>query len=242
MSQKFAVFDIDGTLFRWQLFHELVFELKDQNLLGPDASVSLDEAFVKWRGLQASWTEYENQVVNTIEQHIATIEPADFEAAAKRVVERSGHKVYAYTANLVKTLKKQGYFLLALSGSQQEIAELFAEKHGFNACIGTIHERNKAGKFTGKYERFVPGRKANIAKEFVKKHNLSYVDSYAVGDSAGDIDMLEIVEHPITFNPSEELLGAAQKNNWLIVIERKNIAYELKKGTNGYVLAETRTF
>jgi FMN phosphatase YigB (HAD superfamily) len=30
MSKKLAIFDIDGTLFRWQLYHELIYRLKDQ--------------------------------------------------------------------------------------------------------------------------------------------------------------------------------------------------------------------
>ena len=243
MSQKFAVFDIDGTLFRWQLFHELVFELKDQRLLDAEANVALDKAFISWRGLKSSWSEYENQVVSAIESQITQIETAELELAARRVVARSGHKVYAYTADLVKELKNKGYFLLAISGSQQEIAELFAKKHGFDACIGMVHQRDENGKFTGQYERFVIGRKANIAKEFIDSHDLSYKDSYAVGDSAGDIDMLELVENPIAFNPSQDLYEAAIKMGWPVVIERKNIAYRLEKGEDdGYVLAKTRSF
>jgi HAD superfamily hydrolase (TIGR01490 family) len=242
MSKKFAVFDIDGTLFRWQLFHELVFALKDQQLFDADASIALDKAFIDWRGLKSSWSDYESQVVGAIETQISHIEPAELERTARQVVAKSGHKVYAYTANLVKDLKEKGYFLLAISGSQQEIAELFAHKHGFDACIGMVHERDANGKYTGKYERFVVDRKANIAKEYVQNHGLTYADSFAVGDSAGDIGMLELVENPIAFNPSQELFDAATANNWPIVIERKNIAYRLEKGNDGYSLAETRHF
>ncbi len=242
MSQKFAVFDIDGTLFRWQLFHELVFELKDQRLFDAETSIALDKAFIDWRGLKSSWSDYESQVVSAIVNHITQIEPAELERAARRVVAKPGHKVYAYTAQLAKDLKGKGYFLLALSGSQQEIAEIFAKKHGFDACIGMVHERDASGKFTGNYERFVVDRKANIAKEFIEENNLTYTDSYAVGDSAGDIDMLQLVENPIAFNPSQELFDAATTHGWPIVIERKNIAYRLEKGSDGYTLAETRHF
>lgn len=242
MNQKIAVFDIDGTLFRWQLFHELVFELKDQGYLDADAGKSLEQALQDWRGLKASWSDYESQVVHAIEKHIIHINPPDLEKAAKRVVERSGHKVYAYTANLANTLKKQGYFLLAISGSQQEIAELFAAKHGFDACIGMMHAKDTAGKYTGAYERFTFGNKAQIAREFIANNGLTFEDSFAIGDSAGDIDMLEIVSNPIAFNPSQELYDAAIKNGWPIVIERKNVAYRLEKGNDGYVLVETRIF
>jgi phosphoserine phosphatase len=51
--------------------------------------------------------------------------------------------------------------------------------------------------------------------------------------------MLEMVENPIAFNPDESLLKIAEKAGWLIIIERKNIAYKLEKGQHGYTLAET---
>jgi HAD superfamily hydrolase (TIGR01490 family) len=242
MPKKLAVFDIDGTLFRWQLFHELIFELKDQHLLPASAQIELEKAFIDWRGLKTGWHDYEGQVVKAIEDHISDIKPEELELAARKVVARSGHKVYAYTANLAKQLKEKGYYLLAISGSQQEIAELFAKKHGFDACIGMVHERDKTGKFTGKYERFVIGRKAAIIKDFVSQNNLTLKSSYAIGDSAGDIDMLELVDNPIAFNPASELERAAHEHGWPIIIERKNLAYRLEKGNDGYVLAETRAF
>ena len=237
--KKFAAVDIDGTLFRWQLFHELVFELKDQHLLSADDSVTLEKAFIDWRGLKTSWYDYENQVVKIILDHITRIKPEELELAARKVVDRSGHKVYAYTARLIKKLKSEGYTLIAISGSQQEIAELFAKRYGFDHCIGMVYERNVEGRYTGNYERFVVGRKAEIIRTFVSEQGLSLSDSYAIGDSGGDSSMLEMVENPIAFNPDESLLRTAEKAGWLIIIERKNIAYKLEKGQHGYTLAET---
>lgn len=237
--KKFAAVDIDGTLFRWQLFHELVFELKDQHLLDADASVTLEKAFVDWRGLKTSWHDYENQVVKVILDHITRIKPEELELAARKVVARSGHKVYAYTAGLIKKLKDDGYTLIAISGSQQEIAELFAKRYGFDHCIGMVYERDAEGHYTGNYERFVVGRKAEIIKSFVAEHDLTLEGSYAVGDSGGDSSMLEMVENPIAFNPDETLQKIAEKAGWSIIIERKNLAYKLEKGPHGYTLAET---
>lgn len=241
-GKKFAAVDIDGTLFRWQLFHELVFELKDQNLLDADARVTLEKAFIDWRGLKTSFHDYESQVVAVITDHITRIKPEELELAARKVVARSGHKVYAYTANLIASLKKQGYTLLAISGSQQEIAELFAKRYGFDHCIGMVYERDAKGNYTGKYERFVVGRKAEIIKRFIAEQGLDLHGSYAVGDSSGDVSMLELVDHPIAFNPDETLQKTAVANGWPIVIERKNLAYKLESGPHGYTLAETTVY
>jgi HAD superfamily hydrolase (TIGR01490 family) len=242
MPKKFAAVDIDGTLFRWQLFHELVFELKDQQFLDAEASIRLEKAFIDWRGLKTSFHDYENQVVAVITDHITRIKPEELELAARKVVARSGHKVYAYTADLIKKLKSDGYTLLAISGSQQEIAELFAKRYGFDHCIGMVYERDAKGNYTGKYERFVVGRKAEIIKKFVAEHGLTLEGSYAVGDSGGDISMLELVDNPLAFNPDETLQKEAAEKGLPIIIERKNLAYKLESGAHGYSLAETIVF
>ena len=221
VNQPVAIFDIDGTFFRWQLFHELVFQLKDMGCFSEKISKKLDDTFLNWQALKASWAEYEDQVVTAIEESIKSINPKQVEEAAQKIIDKSGHEVYAFTAQLAQKLKKDGYFLLAITGSQQEVAELFAKKHGFDDCIGLVHERENE-QYTGKYARFVVNNKLSLAKEYITEHSLS------------------LVTHPIAFNPSKELLNEAQLRKWPIIIERKNIMYRLEMDQNGYKLAETR--
>jgi phosphoserine phosphatase len=55
--------------------------------------------------------------------------------------------------------------------------------------------------------------------------------------------MLEIVDNPIVFNPTHELLEKALKNHWKIVLERKNISYELESKKDAtVVLAQTNHY
>jgi HAD superfamily hydrolase (TIGR01490 family) len=241
-GRKFAVFDIDGTLFRWQLFHELVFELSHEGCFPEDVSLKLTQAFAQWRGQSTTWDEYEQQVISAISDNITNIPTKQLEVAAKIVLNKSGNNVHAYTANLAKNLKAKGYYLLALSGSQQEIAEIFAKKHGFDQCIGMVHGRTDAETYSGVIERFVVDKKGTLLKSFVSTNNLSFKDSYGIGDSSSDIPVLELVEHPIAFNPNELLLETAKQNGWDIVIERKNIAYTLSKKGEIYGLAKATAF
>ena len=241
--KKVAIFDLDGTLFRWQLFHELVFELGEMKALDDKTVETLEQSLIEWQTKRRSWHDYEMTIVDAMESNVAAITPELFEEAAHNVVERSGQKIYAYTKRLADKLKSNGYYLLAISGSQQEIAEPFAKLYGFDDCIGALYERID-GKFTGKKVRHVPGNKHEIIKNYLREHpDLTLTDSVAVGDSNGDISMLHLAENPIAFNPSEELLDEANENNWQVVIERKNIAYTLKKDSDGsFVLAKTDRF
>lgn len=224
--KKLAVFDLDGTLYRWQLFHELVFTLKDKGVFPQEAAEKLDAAFAAWNNRQESFETYEHQVIDTLINSLTDIPPSMFDEAAIAVSERSGRKTYRYTRELIAKLKADGYFLLAMSGSQQEVAERFAQKFGFDDCIGSLYER-EGDRFTGNVLRFVPRHKHILIKEYVEKHGFTLKDSVAVGDSDGDTSMLELVEHPIAFNPNDKLLAAAQSHGWKVVVERKNVALTL---------------
>lgn len=234
---KFAVFDIDGTLYRWQLFHELVEELVNQAALADPDGV-LSRTWNDWRAGKVSFHDYEHKLIQDIlYKHLADIPVAAFDQACRTVIEASGHKVHRYPADLLKRLQAQGYMTIAISGSQQELLDIFCQRYGFDLAIGALYERQN-GRFTGKFERITFGRKAIILKELAAKHKLDFNGSLAIGDSESDIDILASVEKPIAFNPSEGLFDHAKAAGWPIVIERKNMAYRLEGDNGQLVLAE----
>ena len=69
--------------------------------------------------------------------------------------------------------------------------------------------------------------KANIVRRAVEKENLTLDDSYGVGDTEGDIPMLELVANPIAFNPNIALYKHASRMGWKVVVERKDVIYNL---------------
>lgn len=236
--RKFAVFDIDGTLYRWQLYHELVQTLAFAGVFPENAFAELDTRWNKWRGGEMGFDVYESYVVQTMVKNLPLVPIELFEAACNKVVEQSAHKTHHYPRELLETLKKQGYTIIAITGSQQELIERFGAKYGFDVTVGALYER-KNGHFTGKIERSVVGRKTEILKDIVKQLELTWEHSLAIGDSDSDIALLEMVEQPIAFNPSEGLFKQAKAEGWPIVIERKNIAYKLEKHGTELVLADT---
>lgn len=238
MSQPLAVFDIDGTLFRWQLYYAIVLELREDGFFSDEAAQQIDEAFKAWESRDQSFGDFEKIAIDALTDHLPKLRTSDFAAVVEKVMSRSSHKTYAYTRNLAKSLKEQGYFLLAVSGSQQEIAEPFVKKYGFDDCIGWLYEQ-KDGYFTGNILRNTVHDKAALIKDYIAEHDMSLKGSLAIGDSKGDIAMLRVVDHPIAFNPSEELLDEALEHGWKIVVERKNIAYSLTRSADGNTVLET---
>ena len=235
---KFAVFDIEGILIRWQLFHAIVDMLAKLGLLGEIAHQELHDARMVWKNREhsESFREYEQTLIKIYEDSLVNIDTKTFDSVAKQIAAEYKDQVYTYTRDLCKDLKGKGYRLLAISGSHQELVGYISKNYGFDYWVGTEYERLD-GSFTGK--KFVASHdKKTVLESLITKHSLSLTGSLAVGDSGSDIPMLEMAEIPVAFNPDRALLDKAKNQGWKIVIERKNVVYELEKENDEYILAK----
>jgi HAD superfamily hydrolase (TIGR01490 family) len=237
--RPFAVFDIDGTLIRWQLYHAIVDELVERGCINKKAFQKVEDARNTWRSRKhiASFGEYEMMLVRVYNSALRSIPVETYLKAVDSVFEAYKDQVYAYSRDLIRSLKERGYVLLAISGSHQEVIEKLADYYGFDDAVGAEFGQ-KDGHFT-KQTRMVYGHKSEILDELIKRHNLTVKGSVAIGDSATDADILARVEQPIAFNPTKELFATAKENGWKIVLERKNVIYELEKKNGRYILAQT---
>ena len=187
-------------------------------------------------GIEA-FKSYEIQLVSLYNKWLKQITVDQFEKTAELVFEEYKDQSYTYTRDLIRHLKKKGYTLLAISNSQMEIVSQIASHYGFDDCVGAVYERN-GNHFTGKRILHLDD-KDTVLEELIAKHHLDLKNSLAVGDSASDIPMLKLVQHPIAFNPEQRLFNESVKNGWKIVVERKNVIYELEPKHGTYVLAQT---
>ncbi len=236
---KFAVFDIDGTLIRWQLYHGIVDKLAKEGVLGPDAHDKLHKARMIWKRREhdESFKAYERALITIYEQAINNVSTDEFDRFVSAVVDEYKDQTYVYTRELVKKLKAEGYYLLAISGSHHELVEQVATYYGFDDWQGTRYER-KGRSFSG--QKFIASQdKKTGLEKMVSKHKLSFRGSIAIGDSLSDAPMLEMVEQAIAFNPDRALFEKAVAHNWKIVVERKNMVYILEQKDGRYVLAQT---
>jgi phosphoserine phosphatase len=133
-------------------------------------------------------------------------------------------------------LKAKNYLLFAISGSQTEIVAKVAAYYGFDDYVGTVYGRGN-GKFGG-VESIGSFHKDRTLKQLVKKHGASFSGSLGIGDSQSDIPMLELVEQPVAFNPEKDLFRHAKDRGWKVVIERKNLVFELESKDGKYELVK----
>ena len=238
-GRRFAVFDIDGTLIRWQLYHAIADELARRGHIKPESYQAMRQSRMRWKKRVggSSFKDYEKQLILTYEEVLSTLSLDQFNEAVDAVFEEYKDQTYTYTRDLLNRLKKVDYLLFAISGSQSEIVAKIADYYGFDDYVGTIYEYKK-NRFTGK-KTIGSLDKAATLKRLVKKHHASLEGSIAVGDSASDGSMLELVQTPVAFNPERALFSKAVSSGWKVVVERKNVVYELEKSDGKYQLAKT---
>ena len=236
---KFAAFDIDGTLFRSGLYREVSYELGKMGVIPKEVTESLTAKHREYRHRihGNAFEEFDMLTVAEVNKLTTKIRISDYEEAVEQVLAKKAENVYVYSRNLIRRLKDEGYFLIAISGSQVELVEPFAIKYGFDAWVGQEWERGEE-YFTGNTTKTHTG-KDKIIHKLIEEYNLTLENSYAIGDSNGDVGMLAIVDHPIAINPTFELYEKAVKNGWTIVIERKNVMYTLESKDGTYILANT---
>lgn len=234
---KFAVFDIDGTLIRWQLYHAIGDALAKRHLISKDEYATVKEARMAWkrRTHHDSFKDYERALIAAFDTMLKKISTTDFSEVVNEVFEEYKDQAYAFSRDLLKQLKREGYLLFAISGSPEEIVQKIATYYEFDDFIGS-HYATRGATFTG--EKIVAARdKKRLLTNLIRTHNLDIKDSIGVGDTDSDIAMLECVERPIALNPTKELYAHARTHGWQIVVERKNVVYKLKDSDGSYILA-----
>lgn len=227
-QKSVAVFDVDGTIFRSSLFIELVEMMVKEGVLPKSIRKSYEEKFEDWRNREGGYHEYIMAMVEAFHANIKGIHYGDFADISKKVVEKQGKHTYRYTRDLIKQLKKDGYFLLAISHSPKTILDEFCPQLGFDKAYGMVYEIGPEDRLTGEIvDRHLILNKANIVKRAVEKENVTLKDSVGVGDTESDISFLELVERAICFNPNSKLYRHAKIQGWEVVVERKDVIYEL---------------
>src|SRR3989344_689693 len=223
-----AAFDIDGTVFRSSLLIELVERLIERDVFPHEARAEFDEERHRWLDRKGDYEAYINKVVQVFVGQLKGVPYEEVKNIAGEIIEEKHNHVYRYTRDLIKDLKEKGYYLLAISHSPKFIVDGFGYEHGFDKVYGSFFTTGASGNFTGEGEDWdILQNKNAILTRAVRKEALTLEESVAVGDTESDIGMLEMAERAIAFNPNQALYTHAKRRGWQVVVERKDVIYEL---------------
>jgi len=228
-KRKIAIFDIDGTIFRKNLHFELINELVWMKVFPRQVRNDLTRLYTNWLEHEGTYEDYRLALVALYNKHITGKKKEDIIRASRIVVPFHKNRTYVFAENLIKKIKKEGFCIVAISGSPLEIVDEFNKEHlKFDKVFGSMYEIDEDGNYTGKIE-FEPTRdKGQVLRQYVFENNLTLKGSYGVGDTESDASFLELVDNPITFNPNYNLKSIAEEKSWKIVVEKKDVIYDIQ--------------
>jgi len=231
-KRKIAIFDIDGTIFRKNLAFELLNELTWLNIFDKQVRDDLTQSYLKWLDHKGVYEDYRKALVALYFKNIKGCRKEDVFKASKIVVSFFKDRTYIFANDLIKKLKAENYHIIAISGSPSEVVEEYNKFLQFDAVFGTEYALDENDRYTG-LAAFEPTKdKGAVVRKYIAENNLSLEDSYGIGDTESDASLLEIVANPIAFNPNHNLKEIAEKNGWRIVVEKKDVIYEINSKVN----------
>ncbi len=227
-KQSVAVFDIDGTIFRSSLLIELVEELIERDIFPSGTREVYANEHLQWLDRRGDYSAYVHRAVDAFVGQLKGVSYSEVADVAGEIIEEMKNRVYLYTRDLMQDLKRRGYYLLAISHSPKLIVDGFGYELGFDKTYGIFLTTGASGCFTGEIEdEGLIMNKGTILRRVIQKEGLTLKGSVAVGDTESDLPMLELAETAIAFNPNKLLYREARRNGWKVVVERKDVVYEL---------------
>jgi HAD superfamily hydrolase (TIGR01490 family) len=115
----------------------------------------------------------------------------------------------------VKAHRQQGEPVVLLTASSVYLSELVAAEVGLDDVLCTRFEVVD-GRFTGRIagELCYGAGKVVMAREWLKRRELSLQASSFYSDSLTDLPMLEVVGRPVVVNPDPRLARLASRRGW----------------------------
>jgi HAD superfamily hydrolase (TIGR01490 family) len=224
---KLAVFDIDGTIFRKNLAFELINELAWLKMFPKSVRDELVKHYTNWLDHKGVYEDYRLALVKLYAENIQGHRRDEVLRASQIVVPFFKDRTYVFTSQLLSKFKKENYAVIAISGSPQEIVDEYNKHFNFDGAFGTVYELDKNGAYTGEALFEPPKDKGQVVRQFLAENKLTLAGSYGIGDTESDVPVLEIVENPIAFNPNHNLKKIAEEKGWRIVVEKKDVIYEI---------------
>ncbi|HEX8947167.1 MAG TPA: HAD-IB family hydrolase [Candidatus Paceibacterota bacterium] len=126
--------------------------------------------------------------------------------------------IYAGAMEIIKEHRENGRRVVLLTTIVETLAQAVAEREGAVAALGT-HLEMRDGLYTGHLSgQPVYGQeKVEAAEAYLHAHNLTWANTWAYGDSASDLLLLEKVAHGFVVNPSHKMQSRLQQTHCKVV-------------------------
>ena len=213
-----AFYDVDGTLIRINIVHSFAFygarkpsllesaQQTVQTALSLPLFWAADKVSRKWFN-ELFYRNYEGES----EDRLVMLAEELFEDVIRP-------NIYPRARDLIEESRRAGCRQVLISGALDFTMRPLAEYLQVDDFIANRLEFSE-GYATGKLAKpFVGGAtKAQIMRDYSKKHQIDLAESWAYSDSYSDFPMLAVVGRPTAVNPDFRLRSVARSYDWPVL-------------------------
>lgn len=228
---RVAFFDMDATLYRYNFSLNVVQILLEKGVVQAEHYHDLEAVISDWQARKATYDDLTVELTRTIRTGLEGVMLDDLLIAGQQAAEVGLNRPYLFTRALLEVLKSMDPkpYLVAISGSPVAVVKPYCDALGFNEVHATMFELDD-GRITGGFDRATSPyhTKNETCLDVALRLDLPIerdliTGALAIGDALADHKMFNVVEYPIAFNPTRQLLAVCREHSTPVVTERKDV-------------------
>lgn len=190
--------------------------------------------YEEWDKRYGDFEHYLEILAQVYIDELRGVNKSNIEFIASQVINVNGDMVYKYSRDRIGWHKNKEHKVFFISGSPDFLVSKMAEKYGATEYKGTAYLVDESNNFTGEIiKMWNSENKQKTLNEILSRYDVDLKNSYAYGDTIGDLSMFKMVGNPIAINPNKELFMTIRDDEELlkktqIIVERKDVIYRLK--------------
>jgi phosphoserine phosphatase len=214
---KIAVLDVDGTIFDGAVGLHLLHALVDRGLCDTAIAGGIFELLKLYARGGLERGAMVEQTTRQLGLAIAGRDHRQVDAVGIEVVERTRGHVFPFVAGFLADLARRGYAILLISSSPEQVVAPLAASLGVPDHRGALFTVSQ-GKYTGEVERIpgAPGQKQRILEAYLREMAAPPERIFAMGNSLSDLNVLELADYPLVFEPEPSLRRIAEAHGWTV--------------------------
>ena len=210
--KKIALFDLDRTIYNTHSFFELAEYVIKKGRIKKETWNDIQNLHKEYKLGHITYSDTANKLLVTFAKNLDGQNYNDLYNDVYDYFTKNKHNFYPYFEKILPELHKD-YDVFIITSNAQHVAKATVDLFGLEGFIASEFEVIN-GDFTGKVTKSLATGKS-IVIDLLEKYGKH--GSIACGDSENDVGMLELVEHPVCINPTDELNEIASRNGWNVV-------------------------
>lgn len=229
MPRPFFALDVDGTIFKSSLAEKIVEHGIAEGLFDAESFHEVYENRQRWQedNTEDIYQAYLKQLVGVLVVQMTGVEVERFDAVTASMLKKHDDRKFRLPRIMIEALRDT-HTTIVISGSPEVLVRPFVADLHVDQVYGSTYEIEN-GRFTGEAKSVV--KKGDLLRGLVQEGIISQQGSVAMGDTVGDVPMLDYADHPVMFNASETLTRYGEGQGWDKAFEVKDNITILRKSS-----------